>query len=656
MGVITRSVTRRALTANDAIRAAWGSIRTASGTTVSEQGSLQVMAVITAVRILAEGFAQVPLKTYRRVGGGRAEAREHRLYRVLHERPNPEMTSFTLREVLMGHLGTWGNAYCEISYNFFDEVLHLWPLRPDRTRKRRVDGRIVYEVRIPKNQDAGNARAEETVTLPARNVLHIPGFGFDGFVGYSLIAMIREGVGLAKAYEEFSARFFGQGTSLGTVFVTDKVIPKERRLELEQTLRENHEGLTNAQRFAIMDGGLKPEHIGIPPQDAQFIESRKFQKGEIMGFYRIPPHLSGDTEKQSSWGTGIAEMSAGFIKFTMDPWFVRAEQAMNVALFGANAQGPLFCEFDREGFLRGDFSKRLEGYTKMFDRGVVSNKHIARLENWPEPPTEIWVVNGTMVPIQKLEAIADARTKPPEPPPQGEKQPDEPAADEPQDDEAKAAARAFLARAFRPALADATDRILRRERADVSRGVEKLLKAGRAAELEPWLESFYREHREYARKQIEPVLASLYEAVHADVARELGRAAAAPPPAFVRKYAEGYAERLGTESLEELRRAIRGEPLLERVFAAWERRELAIAVRESARAANAFALVAYRALEVARVRWVARDAADGCLALAGRAVATGDEFAERVSHPPREDGCECVLLAVSENVSEGTPV
>ena len=560
----------RTLTAAGALWSYLQGYQTSTNVLVNEKTALTVTTVFTAVRILSETFAQVPLKVYRKnPDGSRSEAPDKVEYRMLHDQPNREMTSYTLREVSMGHLTTWGNSYWEIERNIFGDAIALWPLLPDSVRPYRRNGELWYEVRVSKDPATSSTAittqgaAAQTIHLPARDVLHVPGLGYDGLRGYSVIRMIREGIGLEAAYQEFSGRFFSNGAQPGFVLTTDKTISKEQTDELERRWKEGHQGLTNANRLAILTGGLRPEKIGIAPEDAQFIESRKYQRGEILGFYRIPPHMAGDTEKSTSWGTGIEQMSVGFVTYTMMPYFSRFEQAINMKLFGPASK--FFCAFDPDGLLRGDFKARMDGYQLGRQGGWYSVNDIRRKEDMAPigPEGDIYLSPMNM---QKAE-FALEKPEPPTPaalPAGDEQKPDKP-------DERAAVL------AHRHALADVTERILRREQTDVSRGIERLLKRGQHADIPLWVEAFYAEHRVWAAKMATPTFAGLAETVRA-------LRGVKADPEYVRTVqacVEGYVKRLGSESQDDLRRAIRGEPDdFGRILASWERRPEQIAERE----------------------------------------------------------------------------
>lgn len=643
MGMIARFLApreERALTATEAIRRMLTATVTRSGVAVTEQSALQLMAVFTAVRIISETFAQVPLKLYRIQGdGARKEARDHPLWKVLHDQPNDEMTSFTLREVMMGHLLTWGNTYLEISRNWKNEVIGLWPLLPNLTYpKRTTTGELVYITRI--QRDPANVQSVQEVVLPARNVLHIPGLGFDGLRGYSVIGTVRESIGLGFAYDSFGSYFFGNNATPGFMLTTNQTLKKEYVDDLERKIKEGHEGLSNSQRLMILTAGLKPERIGISPEDSQFIESRKFSRDEIFGLYRIPPPLTGDTEKASAWGSGMQELKIAFVTYTMMPWFKRVEQAINMKLLGANSQAPIFPEFDVNGLTRGDFKTRMEAYSVGRQWGWLSVNDIRMIENEPSigKQGDVYLQPMNMQSAQKaLDAPMPDPTPPTATPAPTEETP-------PNDNARGASFRRALADAYIPMLTDVAERALRREKADVARGVEKALRSG--ADLEAWADTFYAEHRKWLVTQITPALTTLSESVRADVSREIGREVERAPIArFARSFTDGMVERFVSETEGVVRAALTTPAEVSRVTEALEARGQRIATREARRAVSAVAATCYRESDTP-MRWVSGDDCLTCAALDG-AVVRGQPFHERIGHPPACDDCECVVVAAT---------
>lgn len=263
--------------------------KTATGVTVNEQTSLRATAVLACVKILSETIASLPLPVYKRLKPrGKERAPDHPLYHVLHDLANDEMTSFTWRETMESHIALWGNCYSEIEYDDMWRIRALWPLRPDRTYPERdpTTGRIIFKTTLSNGQG---------IILPQERVLHIPGLGFDGLKGYSNIAMAREAIGMSLAAEEYGARFFGNGANPGGILEHPGKLKEPDRLR--EQWYEMHQGLSNQHRIAVLEEGMHYKQIGIPPEDAQFLETRKFQVTEIARIFRVPPHMIADLER-----------------------------------------------------------------------------------------------------------------------------------------------------------------------------------------------------------------------------------------------------------------------------------------------------------------------------------------------------------------------
>jgi len=360
---------------------------TSSGKTVNELTAMQTTAVYACVRILAETIASLPLHTYKYTASGKEKVLSHQLYYLLHDEPNPEMTSFVFRETLMSHLLLWGNAYAQIIRDGRGRVLTLYPLLPDRmTVDRTSSGQLYYEYR----KDTGY------VILRPEDVLHIPGLGFDGLIGHSPIAMAKNAIGMAIATEEYGAKFFANGANPGGVLEHPGVVKDPARIR--ESWNAVYQGSGNAHRVAVLEEGMKFQPIGIPPEQAQFLETRKFQINEIARIFRIPPHMIGDLEKSSF--SNIEQQSLEFVKYTLDPWVVRWEQAMQRALFSPGEKKDYFIKFNVDGLLRGDYQSRMNGYAVGRQNGWMSSNDIRELENLNRIPEELggdlYLVNGNM--------------------------------------------------------------------------------------------------------------------------------------------------------------------------------------------------------------------------------------------------------------------
>lgn len=369
-----------------------------SGKTVTQKTSMQITAVYACVRILAETIADLPLHVYKYKDGGKEMAFEHPLYKLLHDEPNPEMTSFIFRETLMTHLLLWGNAYSQIIRNGKGEVLGLYPLMPDRMQVDRDSaGNLYYQYQV--YTEDGVKLKKGTVKLSPYEVLHVPGLGFDGLVGYSPIAMAKNAIGMSIAAEEYGAKFFSNNATPGGILEYPGVIKDHEKVR--ESWRKGFGGSSNAQNVAILEQGMKFTPISISPEQAQFLETRKFQIDEIARLFRIPPHMVGDLEKSSF--SNIEQQSLEFVKYTLNPWVSRWEQSMCRSLLQPAEKGKVFIKFNVDGLLRGDYQSRMNGYAVGRQNGWMSANDIRELENMDRIPADQggddYLVNGNMIPI-----------------------------------------------------------------------------------------------------------------------------------------------------------------------------------------------------------------------------------------------------------------
>ncbi len=374
---------------------------TTSGKYVNERTSMQMTAVYCCVRILSEAVAGLPLHLYRYTDeGGKEKAADHPLYFLLHDEPNAEMTSFVFRETMMTHLLLWGNSYSQIIRNGKGDVIGLYPLMPDRMSVDRDEsGRLYYEyTRSEEDAKTINGR-DMTVRLSPEDVLHIPGLGFDGLVGYSPIAMAKNAIGLAIATEEYGSKFFANGAAPSGVLEHPGVLKDPSKLRDSWT--QTFGGSGNANKVAVLEEGVKYTPISISPNEAQFLETRKFQIDEIARIFRVPPHMLADLEKSSF--SNIEQQSLEFVKYTLEPWLVRFEQSAARALLKPEEKKKYFIKFNVDGLLRGDYKSRMDGYAIARQNGWMSANDIRRLEQLDEIPAEdggdLYLVNGNMVPL-----------------------------------------------------------------------------------------------------------------------------------------------------------------------------------------------------------------------------------------------------------------
>ena len=377
---------------------------TDSGKVVTERSAMQITAVYACVRVLSEAVASLPLHFYRfKEGDSKEMAVDHPLYFLLHDEANPEMSSFTFRETMMTHLLLWGNFYCQILRNGRGEVIGLYPLIPSRmTVDRDEKGHIYYEYQH--SQDEAGTMKNETVKLSPYEVMHIPGLGFDGLVGYSPIAVCKGALGTSMATDEYASKFFSNGAAPSAVLEHPGVVKDPEKLR--ESWNSTFGGSRNANKVAVLEEGMKYEPISINPQDSQFLETRKFQVDEIARIFRVPPHMIGDLEHATF--SNIEEQSLEFVTYALQPWLSRIESAISRSLLSEDEKGHYFARFNVDGLLRGNYQSRMQGYATGINNGFMSVNDIRRLENMDLIPDEeggnLYMVNGTMTPLKNCGA------------------------------------------------------------------------------------------------------------------------------------------------------------------------------------------------------------------------------------------------------------
>lgn len=635
------------------------SMGTDAGVSVSVPSSLTSTAVYACVRILAESTAQLPLITYRRrADGGKERAEDDPRFYMLKELANEEMTAFDLRETLMVHAATWGRAFAEIDWDMrAGYPKALWPLRPDQTHKRRVNGEIVYDVEVP-----GQSRPER---LPGYRVLEIQNMG-----GMSPIKLHKEAIALSLATQEFGARFFGNGARPGGVLEHPGKLSPEAHKRLKDSWNDALEGLSNAHRMKILEEGMTYHQLGVPPEEAQFLETRKFQKSEIASIFRVPPHMIADLERATF--SNIEHQGLEFVIHTLGPWLERIEQAMQRDLLVASERRSIFVEHNVAGLLRGDISSRYEAYMTGRNGGWLSVNDIRSLENMnPVDGGDTYLEPLNMAPAGSQVGDAASRSL------WGGA---DLAGGVRREARAIAGERQDLARAQRALVEDAAGRIVRREVADIERAIQKyLVRSNDLRGFLLWLSGFYEEHEQFIQRNLAPTFEALSALVLSSVARELDskdlvETAGETVRGFAAEFVAGLALRWVISNQRQLEALAResdvnvGTDALAEVLLArlngWAESEAAkVAMRESVQAVNAMAKAGYRAAGVRFLRWNATgENCPYCRALDGKIVGIDDPFVEAgdyqpegadapirirrsVGHPPVHQGCDCAISA-----------
>ena len=382
--------------------------RTTSGKPVNERTAMQTTAVYACVRILAEAVASLPLHVYEyQDDGGKKLVHDHPLYYLLHDEPNPEMTSFVFRETLMSHLLIWGNAYAQIIRDGAGRVLGLYPLLPDKMEVQRDDKGNIYYVYSRNSDENPTFKEYGNIKLKAEDVLHIPGLGFDGLIGYSPIAMAKNAVGMTLACEEYGASFFANGANPGGVLEHPGVLKDPSKVR--ESWNSVYRGVNNAHKIAVLEEGMKYQQIGIPPEEAQFLETRKFQINEIARLYRIPPHMVKSIDVEAWSPRQKKYFEVGSCSNLGDA------QARRLKIRVNGEKGKYFIKLNVDGLLRGDYQSRMNGYAVGRQNGWFSANDIREMENMNPIPDEeggnLYLINGAMTKLADAGAFAKMDTE-----------------------------------------------------------------------------------------------------------------------------------------------------------------------------------------------------------------------------------------------------
>jgi HK97 family phage portal protein len=377
---------------------------TSAGVSVSEVSALNYAAVWQAVSLIAGDVGSLPLPLYKRTkDGGKERFTDHPLYYILHDAPNPEMSSMVWRETLQAHLLTWGNNYSEIVRNGAGQVSELWPLLPSQVSPFRQDRRLKYRVVTDGNRE---------VIFEAYDVLHVPGLGYDGTIGYSPIAKARESLGLLAASERFGSSFFGNGTTFGGFVTHPKTLSEKAEKNLRESLNAGHQGPDKAHRLKILEEGMTYQQTGIEPNAAQFLETRQFQIAEVARWFNLPLHKLREME-HSSVRANIEQEALDYVTSTLRPWLKRWEQEINRKLISPREKYQQSAEFVIEGLLRGDIASRYSAYSVGRQWGWLSVNEVRELENLnPIPDGNTYLSPMNMTPADRLNEVIDAQVKP----------------------------------------------------------------------------------------------------------------------------------------------------------------------------------------------------------------------------------------------------
>ena len=665
---------QKALTENNLI-SVLGGMPTATGVHVNERSAMQLSVVYACVRVLSESLAALPWLLHRRLpGGGKERALDHPLYKLLHDRPNPELSSFNFRELLEVHRLLYGNAFAEIETSRGGEVIGLWPLLSDRTQKVKLDdGRKVVVTHV-----AGQPQA-----IAADRVLHIPGLGFDGLNGLSPIKMAAQAIGVALAAEEFAARWFGSGARPSMILSHPMKLSGPAAERIRESAERNNAGLSQAHRLMVLEEGMKAERWGVPADEAQFIETQKWQAEQIARVYRVPPHKVGLLDRATN--NNIEHQDIEFVRDTLLPTARRWEQPTEHALLRESERDQHDIEFLFDALLRGDSKTRHEVYAAGRQWGYFSANDVREMENLnPIEGGDVYMMPVNMVPADQVGKLAPAPAPGSEPDAVDEDEDEDegrqhraaPLVGKEERQQRSGVARQRLRLVYEPLFRAAAEKVVLKE----TKAAKRMLKKAAAAEtfnLDAFmaeLEKFYADFPKDIRAALLPVMVAFAEALRRELGEEMNVTdpSALPAGEWATEYADRYAEeyvRSSRNQLAALAREVEADALEEafgqRISEWGEGRAAKVAQKESVRFGGALALATYSFLGVIAIRWLSTGkSCPLCQELNGRVTTVTGHFVRDgdtvdpqdgqtsplvvkhfIRHPPLHGGCDCTITS-----------
>lgn len=623
---------------------AFGVTDSGTGIAVNEDTALGSTAIWAAVRIISETVASVPLGVFeRREDDGRDIRRDHPTHRILHSSPNPMLTAMEFREMQMANLLLAGNSYAEIVRDGAGRVAELWPIWPQRVEIQAQDDRVLYRITVPGGKDE---------FLKPHEMLHIRGMSRGGLAGLDPIATTAESVGFTLALEKFMAMFFGNSARPGGVLQHPGKMSEDAQKRFKEGWESAHRGLDNSHRVAILEEGMTWAQQGVSPEQAQTIESRKFQVTEVARIFNLPPHLLRDLERATF--SNIEQQSIEFVTYTVRPWAVRLEQRYDKQLISEREQEKLFTKHILEGLLRGDIKSRFESYSIARNGGWLSANDIRALEDQnPIPDGDTYLVQGAMIPVADAGTDANAARM------------------EQRTEKRTMQDRETVRDAYTDIFQDVADKVVRKEVNALRRAVKKHIRA--VGDLQVFMAEFYEGHAEEVSKAFARSLLSLSKIMQGQAANEVGGEVGLTDPVkeFTQEYADSLGRKWDASSVGQLEEIIRDtdpaelEAAMLQRLDEWEAtRAEKVGRREANQANNALIGAAYIALGT--TVWVSRMRGEEncpyCRALNGKVVMidspilpAGDFFPEGADeplrvrrplrHPPYHDGCDCMMVA-----------
>lgn len=658
---------------------------TRAGQKITCENSLQITTVYKCVNKISKTLASLPYNVYQYLpGGGKEKAPDHHLQSVIHTRANRLMTAMDFRRAMQGSYLLWGNAYAQIIRNGLGQIIELWPFMPDRMKVEIIKNRMVYEYTYKNGS---------TKIFQEKDVWHLRDFSIDGLVGLSKISQERECLGLAKATERFGSKFFGNTAKATGLLRHPNKLSDSARDNLKKSVKEQISG-ENILGMFVIEEGMEWQQISIPPDDAQFLETRKYQDVDICGIFDISPTKVWILDRATY--SNIEHLSIEFVTDTLLSDIIYWEQKADYELLPEGDRGKYFTKHVLDGLLRGDTTARGEFYSKMFNNASLSPNDIRELEDKnPYKGGEKYYVPLNMIPVESAGKANIIQ----------EKQPDgtERIYYNPQKnifnellkdkdvregyDEFKKSVitptqtrsiqgRKRLAEVNKRLFEDAVSRIVGMENIAITRAVKKYIIHGMTNDFMEWLNDYYARMPESIEKNMLSIFMAYADAVQIEANQEIGNEPGMTPEyeRFVADYEGVYAFNYINSSKNQIGKIVREAKadedvsglIIARIDEWREKRPVKEASRQVVESSSAFSKAIYLAAGVMSLKWVAAGSkpCPYCLEMNGRIVGIHSNFVgkgeqlnpeggtgpmlsyENKSHPPLHGGCECIITAV----------
>lgn len=635
---------------------------TQSGVHVDAESALSFPAVLQAVRILAEGVAQLPMVVYRRDPAdlrNREVARDHSLYRVLHFQPNPEQTPFEFKQAQQVDRCVRGTSYAEIVRDGAGAVRQLWHLPFRYVRPVAKDGKRFYAITDPVDQ-------RKSYVLPERNVLRTPGFGEGGLFGLDAIMRCKEAIGYGLSLNQFGGAFFNNAAtpSGAIVLPPGKQLSPAARQQLKTELEASYTGLANAHRIMLLQEGAEFKTIGVTPQEAQYLEARKFSVIEIARIFNVKPHLLMDLERATF--TNIEAQGEEHVRYTLGPWFQRIVEPMNIQLVTPSEQMQVFVEFLTDALLKPDIKARYEAYNVALQAGFMTRNEVRQRENLPP-------LDGLDDPLYPSNMLKEGAPPPTPALPAPAREGRSAGTVTTRELQAKVKARQQLEKSFQPAIRDAAHRAVKAEVREIRKLAKKYLGRRDSVQFLDQLRELTKSLPAIYRNQLEAILRTYTEAIaqaaSVEAGIELTEELKQGAEGWFRAYMENLSEVLPERHYNQLANLLDGvdgdpEEAIEEKLKDMEENEAdQIADRETNTAGEGVSRALWTLAGIALFVWVTSGTACPlCQTLNGKVVgaertfvSSGDivdpedgstaplKVKSKVFHPPLHKGCDCAV-------------